>query len=211
MQSFAFDICSMATVSARIRHGSSLIDASRQCQEFRTAPRLSVSAWSVVCGTLKFQSAIIPQFCQHIRGTDPRLLVSLRTSNGRMESTGFTAWAVTLTTFTALESSWRHICLVAAAAHSDYVFARNTLTYFFLFTLVFVCRCNNQSACSSSSSSSWIMMSLRLLEKCRDRRKNTSWMYFISWGIDCWQFFSKLAWLLGLINILQTYQIRRFS
>ena len=42
---------------------------------------------------------------------------------------------VTLTAFTASESSWRRFCLVVAAAHSDYVFCA-------LLILLFTARCH---------------------------------------------------------------------
>jgi len=46
---------------------------------------------------------------------------------------------VTLAVFTASESSWRHICLVAAATYSDYVFLRitNTPPYFLLLLMAY--------------------------------------------------------------------------
>jgi len=36
---------------------------------------------------------------------------------------------MTITAFTASESSWRHICLVVAATHSDCFFAHNKYSY----------------------------------------------------------------------------------
>jgi len=49
----------------------------------------------------------------------------------RGSGTVYRLHCVTLTVFTASESSWRRFCLVETAAHSNYVFLRitNTLTY----------------------------------------------------------------------------------
>ena len=44
---------------------------------------------------------------------------------------------VTLTVFTAPESSWRRFCLVAAVAHSDYVFARYKYSYLLTCLLIY--------------------------------------------------------------------------
>ena len=74
---------------------------------------------------------------------------ALHVANSIIETRCYKVWVslhiaglrVTLTAFTASESSWKRICLVAAAAHSDYVSARYKYSYTYLLTYnhLFLC------------------------------------------------------------------------